>query len=198
MPEHGSARTPYEVLGVAVDADQATVRRAYLALARRFHPDAHADRSPAERSHAERRMREVNEAWAALSDPARRRAYDEEHAPGTAGARSRPRPQGKGWTPRADDDAWMDDFESWRAETDVLPPDRPGPRRPVRVLPAAILAAGGAVGLLGMVLTSRPLFAVAFALVLMSLALWIWLPMAELARSRAADPEGGPGPHRPS
>ena len=79
------------------------------------------------------------------------------------------------------------DFESWRAETDVLPPDRPGPRRPVRVLPAAILAAGGAVGMLGMVLTSRPLLAVAFALVLMSLALWIWLPLAELARSRRED-----------
>ena len=70
------ARTHYEVLGVPTGADPAEIRRAYVKLARRFHPDAHAGRSPAERAHADRRMRDVNEAWTALSDPERRRAYD--------------------------------------------------------------------------------------------------------------------------
>ena len=88
MPERDSSHTAYEVLGVPFDADQATVRRAYVALARRFHPDAHAGRTPAERVHAERRMRDVNEAWATLSDPARRRAYDES----LTRARPEPRP----------------------------------------------------------------------------------------------------------
>jgi hypothetical protein len=58
----------YEVLGIARDAKPAEVRRAYLALARRHHPDrAGGDAA---------RMRTINEAWATLGDPARRRQYD--------------------------------------------------------------------------------------------------------------------------
>lgn len=57
----------YEVLGVAVDATAADLRRAYLARARQHHPDT-GGRPGA--------MTEVNEAWAVLSDPARRRQYD--------------------------------------------------------------------------------------------------------------------------
>ena len=70
MPSH------YETLGVRADADVRTLRKAYLALAQRLHPDRMVDASPAERSHAAERMREVNEAWRVLGDPARRRAYD--------------------------------------------------------------------------------------------------------------------------
>lgn len=50
---------------------------AYRALAGRLHPDRMVDGSPAERALAERRMREVNEAWQALQDPTRRRRYDD-------------------------------------------------------------------------------------------------------------------------
>jgi hypothetical protein len=63
-----TAPTHYDVLGVAPDADAAAVRRAYLALARRHHPDrAGGDAA---------RMRTINEAWAVLGDPGRRRQYD--------------------------------------------------------------------------------------------------------------------------
>src|SRR3954447_1104018 len=62
--------THYDVLGVAVGASRAEIHRAYLALARRHHPDAGGD---------EAAMRKVNEAWAVLSDNARRRRYDVEH-----------------------------------------------------------------------------------------------------------------------
>lgn len=179
-------RTPYEVLGVPADSEPAEIRRAYVALARRFHPDAHGGRSPAERAHADRRMRDVNAAWSALSDPDRRRAYD---AATARGATSRSAPPGPGWRPRSDDDAWMDDYSSWRAETDLLPPDPPGPRRPIRLLPAAILAVGGFIALLGLVLDLRPVLAVGFMFAGVSLALWIWLPLVELARSRHTDPD---------
>jgi hypothetical protein len=188
MADPSRDQTHYEVLGIASGAEPAEVRRAYVAMARRFHPDAHADRSPAERAHAERRMRDVNAAWAALSDPARRRAYDDGLAHSRPAA-PRPRPAGHGWRPRHDDDGWMGDFESWRDETDVLPPDPPGPRRPVRLLPAAVLAAGALVAVIGLVLSSRPVLAVAFMLAGISLALWVWLPLVELSRSRHSDPD---------
>ena len=50
--------TPYEILGVSPSASPAEIRRAYLALARRHHPDAGGDVA---------QMRLLNEAWAALS-----------------------------------------------------------------------------------------------------------------------------------
>lgn len=53
------------------------IRTAYRALAQRLHPDRQVDASPAERALAERRMREINEAWDVLRDPGRRRAYDD-------------------------------------------------------------------------------------------------------------------------
>ncbi|MEY2403076.1 MAG: molecular chaperone DnaJ [Acidimicrobiaceae bacterium] len=62
--------THYDVLGVAVSASRADIHAAYLALARRHHPDAGGD---------EVAMRRVNQAWAVLSDTARRRRYDVEH-----------------------------------------------------------------------------------------------------------------------
>ncbi|NLV56543.1 MAG: J domain-containing protein [Acidimicrobiales bacterium] len=181
------AEDHYEVLGIGSGADPAEIRRAYVKQARRFHPDAHAGRTAAERAHAERRMRDVNEAWRVLSDPGRRRAYDERRTLADPPRASRARPAGPGWRPRVDDDGWMHDYAAWRDETDVLPPDPPGERRPVRILPAAILALGAAVALLGTILTSRPMLAVAFMLAGISLALWVWLPMAELARGRASD-----------
>lgn len=185
MPE--PARTHYETLGIPTGADPAEIRRAYVALARRFHPDAHADRSPAERDHADRRMRDVNEAWSALSDPGRRKAYDATLLRGRPREAPRPRPAGRAWSPRPDDDGWMDDFGAWRAETDVLPPDPPGPRRPVRLLPAAILVAGALLAAIGLVLNHRGVLAVSFMLAGISLALWIWVPFVELSKARRDD-----------
>lgn len=60
-------RTAYEVLGVDRDADDAAVRRAYRAAARRTHPDAGGD--PAA-------FRAVSRAWQVLGDADARRRYD--------------------------------------------------------------------------------------------------------------------------
>lgn len=62
-----SAPTYYEVLGVATTASGEELRRAYLAQARRLHPDTGGD-GPA--------MTALNEAWTVLSDPVKRRGYD--------------------------------------------------------------------------------------------------------------------------
>lgn len=69
----------YAVLGVSPGDDAATVRRAYVGLARRNHPDV-AGPSEHERAAAERRMQRINEAWATLGDPERRSRYDRERS----------------------------------------------------------------------------------------------------------------------
>ena len=80
-------RTHYQVLGVAAGASPEDIRRAHRQLARVLHPDRLSDSPTAERALAERRMREVNAAWTALSDPRRRGEYDQMLANGSrAGA----------------------------------------------------------------------------------------------------------------
>ncbi|MBF4809508.1 MAG: DnaJ domain-containing protein, partial [Lancefieldella parvula] len=60
----------YELLGVARDADQKTIKRAFLKLARKLHPDVSDD------PHAEEKFKEVNEAYSVLSDEQKRANYD--------------------------------------------------------------------------------------------------------------------------
>jgi molecular chaperone DnaJ len=61
----------YEVLGVARDADETTIKRAYRQLARRHHPDVAADKAKAETV-----FKEINEAYEVLSDTQKRANYD--------------------------------------------------------------------------------------------------------------------------
>ena len=66
-------RDYYEILGVAKNASSEDVRRAYREMALKFHPD----RVPAEqKKEAEERFKEVSEAYAVLSDSAKRDLYD--------------------------------------------------------------------------------------------------------------------------
>ena len=61
----------YAILGVPVDADLDTVKRAYRQLARRYHPDlAGANLTAATE------MKRINRAYAVLSDPEKRQSYD--------------------------------------------------------------------------------------------------------------------------
>lgn len=61
----------YEVLGVAKDADDATIKKAYRKLAMKYHPD----RNPDDKA-AEEKFKEVGEAYEVLSNPDKRAAYD--------------------------------------------------------------------------------------------------------------------------
>ena len=60
----------YGILGVARDAPTAQIRRAYLKLAKEYHPDV--SKSP----HAQRMFQQVQDSYDVLSDEAKRHAYD--------------------------------------------------------------------------------------------------------------------------
>ena len=67
-----SKRDYYEVLGVDKNADDAALKKAYRALAKKYHPDMH----PGD-AEAEKKFKEASEAYAVLSDSEKRRQYDQ-------------------------------------------------------------------------------------------------------------------------
>ncbi len=65
-------RDYYEVLGVDKNADEASIKKAYRALAKKYHPDMH----PGDHD-AEVKFKEASEAYAVLSDAEKKRQYDQ-------------------------------------------------------------------------------------------------------------------------
>ncbi len=65
-------RDYYEVLGVDKNADDATIKKAYRQLAKKYHPDM----NPGD-AEAEKKFKEASEAYAVLSDPEKKRQYDQ-------------------------------------------------------------------------------------------------------------------------
>ena len=65
-------RDYYEVLGVDRGADESAIKSAYRKLAKKYHPDV----NPGDKE-AERKFKEATEAYSVLSDPQKRRQYDQ-------------------------------------------------------------------------------------------------------------------------
>ena len=65
-------RDYYEVLGISKGADEAAIKKAYRSLAKKYHPDM----NPGDQE-AEMKFKEVNEAYAVLSDSQKRAQYDQ-------------------------------------------------------------------------------------------------------------------------
>ena len=65
-------RDDYEVLGISKTADDAEIKKAYRVLAKKYHPDM----NPGD-AEAEKKFKEASEAYAVLSDPEKRRQYDQ-------------------------------------------------------------------------------------------------------------------------
>ena len=83
------AADPYQTLGVARNADEAEIKKAYRKLAQQHHPDA--NRGDA---NAEERFKEISGAYDVLGDPEKRKKYDELGPNWKQGAEFRPPP---GW-----------------------------------------------------------------------------------------------------
>lgn len=170
-------RTHYDTLGVADTADAAEVRRAYVALARRNHPDVAGDDAAA-RQRAEHAMRDINEAWAVLGDPDRRRRYDRDLA-AAARASWQPGTASPGFVPLDD----SDDPDDPAAEHDVPYGDgSPVPRTlqmgPVLIVVAAVVALGA-----GTLLGFAPLVALGVAGLVAGVLAFVATPVFAVLRS---------------
>lgn len=78
----GAKPSYYDVLEVTKDADAKTIKSAYRKMALKWHPD----KNPSDRESAEKKFREVAEAYEILSDPDRRKQYDLGGDPSKGGA----------------------------------------------------------------------------------------------------------------
>src|SRR5215217_2343567 len=83
----------YQILGVARDASDDDIKKAFRKLARQYHPDVAKDKKA-----AEAKFKEINEANEVLSDPVKRRKYDELGANWQSGGAEQPGTQYRRWS----------------------------------------------------------------------------------------------------
>jgi DnaJ family protein C protein 7 len=67
----------YKLIGVTKQASELEIKKAYKKMALTWHPDRHSAGSEAEREEAEKRFKEIGEAFEILSDPIKKQKYDE-------------------------------------------------------------------------------------------------------------------------
>jgi len=94
----------YAILGVPKTASQAEIKSAFRKLARQYHPDVV---NPSEKAEAEKRFKEINEAYEVLGDPEKRQKYD---SLGADWNQTQPPP---GWSQRAGFSGGMGGFEDF-------------------------------------------------------------------------------------
>lgn len=157
------------MLGVAPDADDAALRRAYVELARRHHPDVAGGDAG--------RMRAINEAWATLSDPARRATYDLAlHAP-----RPAPRPAPARTASAGSEEDWLDLDDDEPVRITVRAP------RWLSLLPVALFGLSVGAFVIGVVVSAPALLGLAMLCFVLSCLFFLAAPFVALFASRRAD-----------
>jgi hypothetical protein len=185
--------THYEVLGVAHDAEAGEIRRAYLVLARRHHPDFHTTGGDASKESAEVRMRQINAAWQTLGTASSRAAYDDTllhgasidttSGTGTGNGAVMNRPS-TAFTPRFADDE--DDDDSWRYEPDEGDPTSAPPRL-LLMAPPALFVVGLALLITSLSTGIDALSAVGLICLMFSALLFVGAPVVALFRSQISE-----------
>ena len=93
-----TSRDYYQILGLTRTASADDIKKAFRRLARQYHPDLH---SGAKKSEMEKKFKELNEAHEVLSDPEKRKKYDQYGAQweqADAFAKARPQGSGRGYS----------------------------------------------------------------------------------------------------
>jgi hypothetical protein len=170
--------THYEVLGVDPGASTEEIHRAYLAAARRHHPDRVA---VGDTDGSDDRMREVNAAWAVLSDRDRREFYDLTLGIGGARRSGHVADLDDTFVPYDDGDS-DEGADDWRYEPDVGDP-RTAPSR--RVVLAPVLLGSLAILMLvaWILLDDSRLGAAAGFLGLLTLLSFLLVPLVAMSRA---------------
>lgn len=170
--------THYEVLGVSSSTNQDGIRQAYLALARKYHPDFHDGSS---RDSAEASMQRVNEAWTVLGNEDRRREYDQALKFGTSGTTTQS--ERREWQPFDDGP----DVDPRDLDDQPVVGSKPLPRwitmAPAGGLVAAIFLLGA-----GTIIGSRGIVTLAVVGLALAVALFFLVPLFALTRAER-DPE---------
>ena len=208
------------MLGASPNADAEELRRAFVAMARRFHPDRHIGAQPSVRREAEQRMRQITEAWAVLGDRERRRRYDlglgdrlpRSGSAGSAGsagsgaatpAAGRSSGPGSGPTGGTETSAGQGAASPSAAERDwrayASPGADAGPGRSLLaqmllLSPVLLLFAAGLLGLVGMIVGWPPFFGFALVCVIGAATGFFMLPIWAMTRGNVR--RGGRGPKR--
>jgi hypothetical protein len=176
----------YDVLGVEPDASAAAIRRAYVALARRYHPDFHTGAPDGVRAANQRAMQAVNEAWTVLSDPAARQAYDDRRQsdarePASGSRRS----VHEDWRPFDDGDDEDVDPRLLDDGPDSVP--APPALRLVTVLPTLAFLGGVLLAVVGLVVNLLPLSLLGLLAIGASAVAFFVLPLFALSASARND-----------
>lgn len=66
----------YSVLGVSKTASASDIKKAYREMSKKWHPDMHVNDSDSKKKEAEDKFKDINEAYAVLSDKGKRQQYD--------------------------------------------------------------------------------------------------------------------------
>ena len=171
--------THYEVLGVDPGASTDEIHRAYLAAARRHHPDRFA---AAQANGSDDRMLEINAAWAVLSDEDRRGRYDLRLGIGDARRSGYVADLDDTFVPYDDGDDLDEGADDWRYEPDDGDP-RTAPSRPVVLAPVVL----GALAILTLVawilLDDSRLGAAAGFLGVLTLISFLLVPLVAMSRA---------------
>ncbi|MBT8147839.1 MAG: DnaJ domain-containing protein [Gammaproteobacteria bacterium] len=98
----------YDILGVKSDDDKPTIKKAYRRLARKYHPDVSSEHN------AEKKFKEVSEAYEVLGDDTKRAEYDQLRRYGRKGESFTPPPDWDGFSGGgAEDSAYQGDFSEF-------------------------------------------------------------------------------------
>lgn len=169
----------YDVLGVSAQADIKTIRKAYLALAWKFHPDRNQGVLADD---AADQMRKFNEAWHVLGDPDRKAEYDKK-LKFTAGARPSSTP---GAGPTTSSREWVPYDTSEPKDINLDPrPVAGSTMLPgwVTMAPAAGIALGVLVLAGGTILQSGGMAAIGLIVLALAGSGFLLLPLAAMSKA---------------